>query len=175
MGRISSAADWLLRAPMLWGSLLSLAFYAALRTGGLDLPLLHRYFDAHPVEWVSTQLFFVGLAALGIRLFGVVGQFSALKADPLGPVPAGGQPVSDAPELLHRLEAADASVQDSLLVRRLRAGLEYVRDTDSADTLEDHLRRLEDVELERLSAGYGLPRLVRATLPIVGMLGTVIG
>ena len=107
--------------------------------------------------------------------FGVFYQFSALKHDCLGPIPGGGQPVSDARALLVRLEAAPAEVQGSYIASRLRAGLEYVRDTDSADTLEEHLRRLEDVELEKLSAGYALPRLVRATLPIVGMLGTVIG
>lgn len=175
MSRVSSLANWFLRSPLLWGGLATLAFYASLRTGAVSSPLLNRYFGAHPVEWTSTLLFFVAVAALAVRLFGLVGQFHVLKLDLLGNAPAGGQSTSDAPLLLRRLEELPGIFQKTRLVERLRGGLEYVRDTDSADTLEEHLIRQEDSEYEHMSAGYALPRLVRATLPIVGMLGTVIG
>ena len=175
VSRVSSLANWFLRSPLLWGGLATLAFYAALRTGAVSSPLLNRYFGAHPVEWTSTLLFFVAMAALGVRLFGLVGQFHVLKLDLLGDAPEGGQPTSAAPHLLRRLDELPAIFAKTRLVERLRGGLEYVRDTDSADSLEEHLLRQEDNELENMSAGYALPRLVRATLPIVGMLGTVIG
>ncbi len=175
MSRVSSLANWFLRSPLLWGGLATLTFYASLSTGAISSPLLSRYFSAHPVEWTSTLLFFVAMAALGLRLLSLVGQFHVLKLDLLDAAPAGGQPASDAPLLLGRLDALPELLGKTQLVERLREGLEYVCDTDSADTLEEHLLRQEDNEFENMSAGYALPRLVRATLPIVGMLGTVIG
>ncbi|CAN0378122.1 unnamed protein product, partial [Ectocarpus sp. 4 AP-2014] len=87
----------------------------------------------------------------------------------------GGQPTSDAGSLLAKLESLATPLRKTHLVRRLRDAIQYVKDTGSADSLEDHLIRLEDADRERVSVGYGLPRLVRATLPIIGMLGTVIG
>ena len=175
MSQISLAANWLLRLPLLWGVLASLAFYAAVKNTVLGTPLVVRYFDSHQVEWASTLLFFVGVSALAIRLLGLLGQFSVLKSNPLGEAPASGQPVADAPMLIARLDAMSDTMRGTRLVKRLRAALTYVEETGSADTLEQHLERLEQSEYEQISSGYALPRLVRATLPIVGMLGTVIG
>lgn len=175
MSQITRIADWLLRQPLLWGSLASLGFYALLLANAGSLPLVNRYFNGHVVEWVSTQLFFVGAAALMIRLLGLLGQFSVLRKNPLGDSPAGGQPAADAQMMLHRLDQLSGPVRHSRFVRRLYEALDYVHQTRSADTLEDQLERLSEADLDQMDNAYALPRLVRATLPIVGMLGTVIG
>ncbi|MGL4513104.1 MAG: MotA/TolQ/ExbB proton channel family protein [Lacipirellulaceae bacterium] len=175
MHRLSSMANSLLRSPLLWGGLVSLAFFAALRNNWIDSPFLDRYCDAHPINVASQVMFFIGLAAVVIRSLKVLGQFGVLGAETLGPAPAGGQPVSDAPALIGQLDTLPPMVQGTHMVARLRSALVYVRDTDSADTLEDQLERLSNLDRDRVSAAYALPRLVRAVLPIVGMLGTVVG
>lgn len=175
MSRITLLANWLLGLPLLWGALATLAFYAALQSGWIESALLDRYFASHAVEVVATLLFAVAGASLAIRLVGLGGQFVAGRADPLGAPPIGGSPPSDASALLSKLAALPETLQRTHLVRRLREAIQYVRDTGSADTLEDQLERLEVADRERVAAGYALPRLIRATLPIVGMLGTVIG
>lgn len=175
MPPITVLANWLLRLPLLWGGLATLLFYATLQSGWISSPLLTRYFASHPVEIVATLLFFVGAASLGLRLVGLLGQLGAVRLEPLGPIVPGGQPTSDAGSLLAKLESLATPLRKTHLVRRLRDAIQYVKDTGSADSLEDQLIRLEDADRDRVSVGYGLPRLVRATLPIIGMLGTVIG
>lgn len=175
MPPVSVLANWLLKLPLLWGGLATLGFYACLQSGRISSPLLTRYFASHPVEWVATLLFFVGMAALALRLSNLLGQLGAVKLQPLGPIQPGGQPTTDADSLLAKLASLSEPLRRTTLVRRLRDALEYVRDTGTADTLEEQLDRLIVVDRDRVSAGYALPRLVRATLPIIGMIGTVIG
>lgn len=175
MSQITLIANWFLRLPLLWGGLATLAFYALIRVESFSSQVVTRYFDSHYVEYVSTLLFFVGAAALAIRLAGLLGQFGVLGSNPLGAKPAGGQPTTDAELLLNKLDNLPEPAKRTHFINRLRSALEYVRETDSADALEEHLARLEDIDRERVHASYALPRLVRATLPIVGMLGTVIG
>lgn len=175
MPPITVLANWLLRLPLLWGGLATLGFYATLQSGWIASPLLTRYFASHPVEIVATLLFFVGGASLALRFVGLLGQLGAVRLEPLGPIVPGGQPTDEAAGLIGKLRSLSTPLRKTLLVRRLNDALQYVQDTGSADTLEDQLVRLEDADRERVSTGYGLPRLVRATLPIIGMLGTVIG
>lgn len=175
MAPINVLANWLLRLPLLWGGLVTLAFYAAVQSGVVPGETVQEYFASHPIEYVATLLFFVGAASLAMRLFGLVGQLGASKLEPLGPLPAVPTPAGDTPSLLAKLDALRAPLQRTRLVVRLREALEYVRDTGSADTLEEQLTRLAEADRDRTSTGYALPRLVRAVLPIVGMLGTVVG
>lgn len=175
MPSINVLANWLLRLPLLWGGLVSLAFYAGIQSGWVSSEILTRYFASHPVEVVATLLFFVGAASLGLRLTSLLGHLGAAKLDPLGPLQSGGQPTSDVPLLLAKLDNLSAPLRRTPLVRRLRLALDYVQDTGSADALEGQLVRLEEADRDRSAEGYALPRLIRATLPIIGMLGTVIG
>ncbi|MEQ8849873.1 MotA/TolQ/ExbB proton channel family protein [Botrimarina sp.] len=175
MAPINVLANWLLRLPLLWGGLATLAFYASLQTGLLPGKTMQEYFASHPIEYVATLLFFVGSASLVMRLVGLAGQFGATRLEPLGPAPAAPVPATDAAALLSRLDALRAPVRRSRLVARLREALEYIRDSGSADTLDEQLARLAEADRDRAATAYALPRLVRAVLPIVGMLGTVVG
>lgn len=175
MPSITVLANWLLRLPLLWGGLATLMFYAALQGGMIKSKLATQYFASHPVEWVATLLFFVGMASLTFRLSGLLGQLGATQLRPLGPIQPNGQTTGEAEGLLAKLATLSAPLRRTLLVTRLRGALEYVRDTGSADTLEDQLDRMSDADHDRVAAGYALPSLVRATLPIIGMIGTVIG
>ncbi len=175
MSKITRIADWVLKLPLVWGGLACLGFYALVLSGVISSPLVVRYTTRDPVEYVTMALFFVGAAALLMRLSGVLGQMSVLSRRLLDPPPAGGQPVEDAASLLAQLDEAPARFQQSYLVRRLRDVIEFVRRKDSADDLDSHLRRLEEQDADRMMAGYALTRIVIWAVPILGFLGTVIG
>lgn len=175
MSQVTGLANWFLRLPITWASLATLAFYAAISSGYGASPFVTRYFDSHIVERVATLLFAVGAVALTMRLVGLLGQFGVLRSQPLGSKPAGGQPVEEASNLLWRLDELPDYLKSTYLIRRLHAALTYVKEVDSADGIEDQLERLHDAAHEEMHGGYATPRLMRATLPIVGMLGTVIG
>jgi biopolymer transport protein ExbB/TolQ len=152
-----------------------LGFYALFGKSTLNNPLVVRYFENHPVEQITTALFFIGLASLLMKLLGVVRQLKSLGGDLLGPVPAGGQSVEDIPRLKSQIQRLPAASRDGYLGNRLQAALEFVQRKSSAAALDDHLYYLADSDLMRVSASYSSVRIIIWAVPILGFLGTVIG
>lgn len=177
MSRITSVSEWLLRQGVVWGGLFCLAFYAFVVRPADDASTIGRYFDGDgwEVKYATATLFFVGLAGLTIRMLGLLVQFGALERTGLSAPPADGQTPADADRLLAEVDAAHESLQDGYFLRRLRHALLYVKDKGSADALDDQLRRLEDVDLDRMNQSYATVRVIASTIPILGFLGTVIG
>ena len=172
MSAINSLAAIVIRSPILWGAAAAFCFYSLIHGGMIDDPLVVRYLAGHWVEYVEVGMFFVGIAALFLRLQGVFAQRRRVDTEPLGPIPAGGQTPEDADALIEQLDEHDAGER---LSARLRRALDFVRRTGSANELEDHLKYLADVEGARASQSYGLVRFVIWAIPIMGFLGTVIG
>ena len=137
--------------------------------------LLRQYTAGHRVEYVICSIFFVGLAAIVMRFIYLAGQFASLDRIQLDPIPIGGQPPSTSEGLLAQLADLPPALQQHFLVRRLHDALEFVRRKDSADSLDDHLRHLQDVEAIQIQSAYALLRLIVWAIPILGLLGTVIG
>jgi biopolymer transport protein ExbB/TolQ len=185
VSRISRFCEWLLRQSIVWGSIACLAFYALVvqplapsgEAQASDQAVIYRYFygDGWEVKVVTAVLFFVGMAALAIKLVGLASQFASLHRIHLPTAPAGGQSVDDVEGLLAELARTPRSAQDSYLYRRLRSALDYVRQKRSADTLESQLRHLEDAAGGLMNQGYASIRVIASTIPIMGFLGTVIG
>ena len=124
---------------------------------------------------MTTAVFFVGMAALGIRGLGLLGQFGVFHRQLLDPIPAGGQSVEESAVLIERLEQLPSWLRGTYVVRRLHDALEYVHRRQSADAIESHLRTLEEADYSRMSSGYAMVRVVTGVVPILGFLGTVIG
>ena len=175
MSRTNSISQSILRTPLIWGGLACLGFYALLGKSTLHHPLVVRYFESHPVEYITTALFFVGLAALAMKLYGVLAQRRSLDSDVLEPVPAGGQTVDDIPRLRSQLKRLPAAVREGYLGRRLDAALEFVERKSSANALDDHLYFLTDGDVLRMQGSYASVRIITWAIPILGFLGTVIG
>jgi biopolymer transport protein ExbB/TolQ len=173
--RFTALLEWILRLPLVWGGVASMAFYAALHQRWIDSQLLRQYMASHPVEYTEGVVFFIGIAALMIRLAQVAGQFAQMGRVELPPIPRGGQPLATCDLLLFQLAELPRSMQQSYLVRRLREALEHVRRKDSADSIEAHLRHLEEVDAGRMYGEYTLVRIIIWAIPILGLLGTVIG
>jgi biopolymer transport protein ExbB/TolQ len=152
----------------------SIGFYALVHAGPLGVPLIKRYFANHPVEYMLTVMFAIGMAALMIKAFDITAQRVGLGDSPLGE--------SDAPQsadqcdaLLARLDRLPSRRQGEYFIRRLRTALEHVLHHGSAAAIDDELKYLADLDASRLHAGYGLFRVIVWAIPILGFLGTVIG
>ncbi len=170
-----SLSQWILQQPVVWGGLSCLGFYAVAGKSTLNHPLVNRYFESHPVEYITTFLFFVGLAALVLKAIQLILQHAAMGRPLLEQQPEGGQPTEESARMLDQLAREPAHLQDSYLIGRLREALLYVRRKGSADTLDTHLQYLADNDAGKMHASYAVVRLVIWAIPILGFLGTVIG
>ncbi len=173
----TAAKFWLavVKSPILWGALASVGFYGLIRSGLLSGEFIHRYFASHPVEYVTATMFFIGLAALVLKAIDAIGQFPGLSAPLLGPMTPAGQPTDGCRSLLDRLGRLPGGRQNDYLVRRLREAIEHVRRRGSAESLDEHLKYLADLDAGRSHAGFALVRVIIWAIPILGFLGTVIG
>src|SRR5262245_64748588 len=88
--------------PLILGLGATAGFYALIYRGPLHHKLVMRYFAGHPINMIETALFFIGLAALVIKLFELLGEFAVLPSVSLGDSPAN-QPATAACELLNVL------------------------------------------------------------------------
>ena len=175
MNKLNRWIALLLHSPLLWGGLVSGLYYAAVQAGAIDNPMLLRFTAGHFVEYIVTVAFFVGLAALAVKAVEVLSQRFDPQDSLLGPVPEGGQPVADAGALLAQLDAAPAHLRGGHLIRRLRGALEHVRRSGSADGLDDEIKYLADLDSVHAQHGYAFVRVIIWAIPILGLLGTVIG
>jgi len=165
-----------MRSPIIWGALACAAFYGLIFGGPLDLPVMHRYFTHHPVEYGETMLFAVGMAALMLRLADVTAQRLALSKSPWKAIKPGQQPLEVLCHTLHaELDRQPAARQDEYYLGRLRTAVNYVLRLGSTEGLGDELKYLTDVDATRAHGRYGLFRVIVWAIPILGFLGTVIG
>jgi hypothetical protein len=177
MNKSSQFAQSVSKSPFLWGILGSVGFYALILSIPKDAPGMTfalRYFTHHPVEYMETVMFSVGLAALIVKVFEIVVQHIGLRSPVFGTTTMP-QPIAECSVLLERLEDLPGRRQGEYYIARLRTALEYLRRHGTADTLEDELKYLSDMDAGRLQTSYGLFRVIVWAIPILGFLGTVIG
>jgi biopolymer transport protein ExbB/TolQ len=159
--------------PIILGLAATAGFYALVFQGPLDHPLVRRYLAGHPISFVEAGLFFVGLAALVLKLLDLLGQYAALGDVSLGDSPPS-QPATRASEWIDSL-AGSAKARGSYLGRRLIEALEIIERKGSAETLDEDLKYLADIDAERSQQSYGLAKIIVWAIPMLGFLGTVLG
>lgn len=160
--------------PLILGMVASTVFYGAMYQGILDSAFVRRYFAAHPVSFFATGMFFVGLAALLLKLMNVIGQLALMPRIGLDE-PKSGLPVERCGPMLDELEDLSAPARQSYLGNRLCEALEYVERKGSAQGLDDELKYLADTDAMRQHDSYSLVRIIIWATPMLGFLGTVIG
>lgn len=167
----------IVQSPILWGGLGCVAFYGGLHAwkpeGALG-QFFEDYFLAHPINYASTVMFFVGLATLGIKCLVLGWQRQDLSQPVLGKIPHTSDPVADSELLLAQIQA-QADRSDSWLVRRVQSALEHIHRRGTAEGLVEELKYLSELGVARLEASYALLRVVVWAIPILGFLGTVVG
>jgi hypothetical protein len=180
--RANQFAQSVARSPLLWGSVVSFAFYALLDGGQLAIlgegieGYFRRYFAGHWVEYVEGSLFFFGLTALVLKVLDLAGQFGLVNETLLAPMSsARGLAAADCDALLDELDTQPPRLRQTYLVMRLRLALEHVRRVGSAEKLDEELKYLSESAGVSAHASYALVRIIVWAIPIMGFLGTVIG
>ena len=163
------------RSPIFWGGLAYSGFHLLWANGFITNPFILRYFAQHPVEYVETAMFMLGIAALVLKALEIRSQKKASGHAILPRLTTGGVSAAEAPTLLALLECLPAWRQNHVHVRRLRKGLLHVERAGSAEKLDDELKYLAEEDADRAHASYGLVRMIIWAIPILGFLGTVIG
>ncbi|MFP6704400.1 MAG: MotA/TolQ/ExbB proton channel family protein, partial [Planctomycetaceae bacterium] len=166
----------LIRSPILWGILATWAFYQAIPYSPFAAELLQRYFCAHPLEYATATLFFVGMAVLVMR-FG--GSWRDARAERGLVLPetsdAGGDRLAGCVSRAVGLGDHAAGWPASQRRRRLLELCTFVTRRGGGDGVSDHGRFLADQAAEQLHESYSLVRTITWAVPILGFLGTVVG
>ena len=166
------------KSPLLWGGVAAFGFYAVLDAGAFDaVPLVRRYVARHEVEYVTTVMFFIALAALLLRVLDVWGQLRRLgrSKELLGVVPSAPQPAAKVGELRERIDSESGLKATDYLRRRLDETLDHVERQGSAERLDEQLRYLSEMDAVHVHESHSLFRLIVWAIPILGFLGTVMG
>jgi biopolymer transport protein ExbB/TolQ len=161
--------------PLLVGAAACSLFYACIYRGPLNLPMFHRYFATHPVAFCATGMFFVGIAALLLKAVEIATQFLGIRRLQVEEPAAAGQPVNDAERLLEELRQQPTGARQSLLGKRLRDAILFVRRKGTSDGLDDELKYLADMDAARQQDSHALVRIIIWATPMLGFLGTVVG
>ncbi len=140
---------------------------------------VQRYFCGHPIEYVTSGLFFVGMGILLVKWQQLPTErmvISSVKSLALTADWTSEDHATGAVQTLNAWQAAShhESWRSSAMWNRVQDVLHYVNAGRNGG-LEDHLKYLADLSVDRLIQSYSLIRTVTWAVPIMGFLGTVIG
>ena len=129
----------------------------------------------HPAEQIEVVMFCMALGALAAKLMAFRAERRACRMAIVPPWDGRAVPVAEAGKLLASLQRLSRRLQETLIVRRVRATLDFLCSRGSAAELDDQLRALADTDAVALEGSYGLIRFITWAVPILGFLGTVLG
>lgn len=161
--------------PILIGLALTVGFYGLIAIGLLDTPYIRRYFCSHPLEYVTTVLFMIGMTILGTKLIRVSIEKVAFDSPlvELDTEPESAQHLAN--QIDHSLRKQSDILRTTWLAKRWKDVGTFLAGRKSATGLDDHLKHLAELASERLIDSYSLVRTITWAVPILGFLGTVIG
>ena len=136
-----------------------------------------RYFCSHPLEYISTVMFFTGITILLQKFLHVRGERQVL-ANLREAVSSGlmekSNDASREAVLRNWCEQLPRGLKSTQLYQRSADTLHYLRGSGHRG-VEEHLRYLAELASERLHQTYATIRTITWAIPILGFLGTVIG
>jgi len=175
MQSIGRFINYVLCHPLVWGGLAALTFYSLIHSDAVQNEFIQRYFASHPVEYVITTMFFVGIAALVIKGIELIVQQLGMRRPNFDATPSLLDDALDAEEIYEEFSTLPAWCRNTYLGKRLHEAIDFVRRKKSAAGLDEQLRYLADTDTVRVQESYALARIVIWAIPVLGFLGTVIG
>ncbi len=158
--------------------------YAAPSVPGLQSvgAFVQRYFCEHPLEYISTVMFFTGMAILFQKFRGLKSERAALQlaaqaasdSSLAGSEPSDGADAAEREAILSEWSAANRRLSRTQVHVRIQDVLQYMHGSGRTG-LEEHLRYLAELASERLHQTFATVRTITWAIPILGFLGTVIG
>ena len=177
--------------PVCVGLSMYLGLSYLIKVGTISNEMTLRYLTGHAVSEVTVAMFFIGVASLGMIGWNVFNQFFASKKITIKP---GANLTSAQSESIELTEAAEdsnvgdralrlgkrllnlpRSLHEHYLWQRLVNSLHSIYRTNSTSGVEEELKYLADVDLDRQEQRYSLVRILIWATPMLGFLGTVLG
>ena len=162
------------------GFILAAMFYTIAPLIPVSSGFVQRYFCSHPLEYIGTCLFFIGIGILWTKLRQIslereaVSLLALLAVDPDNAIAPPSTSVSLWARYATWLHDRGKTLQNTVAVRRVAEAMHYA-EVRPEKGLEDHLKYLADLASDRLHQSYALLRTISWAIPILGFLGTVIG
>jgi len=168
--------------PVCLGLTLYVCMLAMIRHGVLENETALRYLTGHPISKLSVAMFLVGASSLAMIALNVFAQFASERDLEFAPL--------SQDDLLNNPDASDAqvavalgkqllefprSVQSHYLWQRLTNSLLYVYRNGSAAGVDEEVKYLAELDLDRQQQRYSLARILIWATPMLGFLGTVLG
>lgn len=172
--------------PVCIGMMLYLGLLSLINNGTIADETVLRYLMGHPVSKITVAMFLIGSASLLLIGKNVFEQFRAERRIVIEPE------FSTADETLldHDAQASISShavacgqslmslppwMHEHYLWQRITNALQSVYRTSSAANVEEELKYLADLDLERQQQRYSLVQILIWATPMLGFLGTVLG
>ena len=166
-------SDALARSPWLWGSLLTIGFYALIPFLSFGKDAIQRYCCSHWVEYLEVGLFFVGMVVLVKKAFTLRHEFGAFQSTALRSLSAETAVAHD--QLRGELGLLPDQMLDTVWAKRLRGIGRFLRERTSASGLKDQLSFFSETAADGLHDSHSLLQTIIWAIPIMGFLGTVLG
>ena len=190
--------------PVCFGLMLYLGLSYLIQEGRIANETVLRYLTGHPVSKVTVGMFFIGVASLSLIAKNLFEQFGnekkiTFKSDGFASsveVNAASEE-SEATSDVTGLESTDVEVPQDVaaqtveygkrlldlpgwmhehyLWQRLVNALHSIYRTNSTSNVEDELKFLAEMDLDRQQQRYSLVRILIWATPMLGFLGTVLG
>jgi biopolymer transport protein ExbB/TolQ len=168
--------------PVCLGLTLYIGMLAMIRHGVLENETALRYLTGHPISKLSVAMFLIGASSLLMIALNVFTQFASerhLRFEPLSQndlsTDAEANDADVAVALGQQLLDLPRSVHSHYLWQRLTNSLLYVYRNGSAAGVDEEVKYLSELDLDRQQQRYSLARILIWATPMLGFLGTVLG
>lgn len=190
---IRRSSGWLsvlpsLLTPICIGMALYFLLAWAIKKGHIADEMMLRYLTGHAVSKVTVGMFFVGATSLFLIAYNVFEQFCAEKNIRLAEFKTTSADLRRADsirgfeeESAHAIEHGEQLLemprwtQTHYLWNRLVQTLHFIYRTGSVSGVEDEMKYLAELDLDRSYQRYSLARILIWATPMLGFLGTVLG
>lgn len=153
-----------------------------IQQGILSNELLLRYITGHPVSKVTVGMFFVGLASLALIAKNVFEQFGSERKITVQGSDEEADSEDEVTGVSHSTVALERRMlemprwmHEHYLWQRIGNTLDFLNRTNSTEGVEDELKYLADLDLDRQQQRYSLVQILIWATPMLGFLGTVLG
>ncbi|MEM9413210.1 MAG: MotA/TolQ/ExbB proton channel family protein, partial [Planctomycetota bacterium] len=169
--------------PLMMGTALYLCVGLLIDREVISNDLVLRYLTGHPISKFTTFMFCIGVASLLVIANNVFDQFcncDKIQLEKLATIESGSIVNEQGSRdlslgLLDDLQKYKRSLKSHYIWQRLQGAVDFIYRSGSSTQLDDELKYLAEVDVERQQRRYSLVRIVIWATPMLGFLGTVLG
>lgn len=157
------------------GAVLTAAWYGILFAFPAENYIRALFCDRTWVNYMETFFFFWAIGILYLKIQKLRHQKSALYLDVL-PAELGGEVNSqNVAHFIDNLYALPSRLRDSMMVNRIRKGLELFEVRQNNGEVASMMSAQSDIDSGRIGGSYALLKVFLWAIPILGFIGTVLG